>query len=46
MHIGGSLHRQHAGVSPIHLAEILAATEDQTQQTAGEAPSADGRARS
>ena len=46
MHIGGSLHRQRAGVSPIHLAEILAATEDQTQQTAGEAPPADGRARS
>ena len=46
MHIGGSLHRQRAGVSPIHLAEILAATEDQTQQTAGEAPRADGRARS
>jgi len=46
MHIGGSLHRQRAGVSPIHLAEILAATEDQTQHTAGATPSADGRAHS
>jgi L-lactate dehydrogenase complex protein LldE len=28
MHIGGGLHRQRAGVRPVHLAEILAATED------------------
>jgi L-lactate dehydrogenase complex protein LldE len=28
MHIGGGLHRQRAGVDVIHLAEILAATED------------------
>jgi L-lactate dehydrogenase complex protein LldE len=28
MHIGGGLHRQRAGVSAIHLAEILASTED------------------
>jgi L-lactate dehydrogenase complex protein LldE len=28
MHIGGALHRQRAGVNPIHIAEILAATED------------------
>jgi L-lactate dehydrogenase complex protein LldE len=27
MHIGGALHRQRAGVRPVHLAEILAATE-------------------
>lgn len=27
MHIGGGLHRQRAGVDPIHLAEILASTE-------------------
>ncbi len=29
MHIGGALHRQRTGVGAIHLAEILAATEDQ-----------------
>jgi len=29
MHIGGALHRQRTGVQTIHLAEILAATEDQ-----------------
>ena len=46
MHIGGSLHRQRAGVCPIHLAEILASTEDQTQRTAGVAPWADGGAHS
>ncbi len=28
MHIGGALHRQRAGVGTIHLAEILAATEN------------------
>ena len=28
MHIGGGLHRQRAGVKPIHLAEILASTEE------------------
>lgn len=28
MHIGGALHRQRAGVGTIHLAEILASTED------------------
>jgi L-lactate dehydrogenase complex protein LldE len=28
MHIGGALHRQRAGVGTIHLAEILARTED------------------
>lgn len=27
MHIGGALHRQRAGVRPIHLAEILASTD-------------------
>jgi L-lactate dehydrogenase complex protein LldE len=27
MHIGGGLHRQRAGVNPIHIAEILATTE-------------------
>jgi len=46
MHIGGALHRQRAGVSPIHLAEILASTEDQTQHTAAAAPTTDGRAHS
>ena len=29
MHIGGGLHRQRAGVSSIHLAEILASTESE-----------------
>jgi L-lactate dehydrogenase complex protein LldE len=28
MHIGGALHRQRAGVNPIHLAEVLASTEE------------------
>jgi L-lactate dehydrogenase complex protein LldE len=28
MHIGGALHRQRAGVGTVHLAEILASTED------------------
>jgi L-lactate dehydrogenase complex protein LldE len=28
MHIGGALHRQRAGVQTVHIAEILAATED------------------
>jgi L-lactate dehydrogenase complex protein LldE len=28
MHIGGALHRQRAGVGPVHLAEILATTEE------------------
>jgi L-lactate dehydrogenase complex protein LldE len=28
MHIGGLLHRMNAGVKTIHLAEILAHTED------------------
>ncbi|MDG3002953.1 (Fe-S)-binding protein [Paludisphaera mucosa] len=28
MHIGGGLHRQRTGVNPIHLAEILACTEE------------------
>jgi L-lactate dehydrogenase complex protein LldE len=28
MHIGGALHRQRAGVGVVHLAEILASTED------------------
>ncbi len=30
MHIGGALHRQRTGVGAIHLAEILAATQDET----------------
>ena len=29
MHIGGALHRQRAGVRTVHLAEILAATEQE-----------------
>jgi L-lactate dehydrogenase complex protein LldE len=28
MHIGGALNRQRSGVKPVHLAEILASTED------------------
>jgi L-lactate dehydrogenase complex protein LldE len=32
MHIGGALHRQRAGVGALHLAEILASTEDDRQQ--------------
>jgi L-lactate dehydrogenase complex protein LldE len=31
MHIGGALHRQRAGVGTVHLAEILAATEEGTR---------------
>jgi L-lactate dehydrogenase complex protein LldE len=31
MHIGGALSRQQAGVRPVHLAEILAATEEATE---------------
>ena len=31
MHIGGGLHRQRAGVTTIHLAEILAHTESETE---------------
>jgi len=31
MHIGGALHRQRAGVGAIHLAEILASTENQQE---------------
>jgi L-lactate dehydrogenase complex protein LldE len=31
MHIGGALHRQRAGVRTVHLAEILAATEEEAQ---------------
>lgn len=33
MHIGGGLSRLRAGVRPVHLAEILAATEKDTPQT-------------
>jgi L-lactate dehydrogenase complex protein LldE len=32
MHIGGALHRQRAGVRTVHLAEILAATEQGTDR--------------
>lgn len=32
MHIGGALHRQRAGVGTIHLAEILASTEDDQER--------------
>jgi L-lactate dehydrogenase complex protein LldE len=28
MHLGGAMHRQYAGMKTIHLAEILASTED------------------
>ncbi|MFO0908755.1 MAG: (Fe-S)-binding protein [Isosphaeraceae bacterium] len=35
MHIGGGLHRQRAGVRPIHLAEILASTEEDVVATQG-----------
>lgn len=30
MHIGGALHRQRAGVRPLHIAEILASTEERS----------------
>jgi L-lactate dehydrogenase complex protein LldE len=30
MHIGGGLRRQRAGVRTVHLAEILASTEERT----------------
>ncbi len=33
MHIGGALHRQRAGVEALHLAEILASTEDDPEPT-------------
>jgi L-lactate dehydrogenase complex protein LldE len=33
MHIGGALHRQRAGVGIVHLAEILAATEEDSSST-------------
>jgi L-lactate dehydrogenase complex protein LldE len=46
MHIGGALHRQRTGVSVIHLAEILASTEDQTQHTPAAASARDGTAHS
>ena len=36
MHIGGALHRQRAGVGAIHLAEILAATEDDNSPSTAE----------
>jgi len=28
MHLGGALHRQNAGMKTIHMAQILASTED------------------
>jgi len=28
MHLGGAMHRQYAGMKTIHLAQILASTED------------------
>jgi L-lactate dehydrogenase complex protein LldE len=36
MHIGGALHRQRTGVSPIHLAEILASTEREVAPMSGD----------
>lgn len=33
MHIGGALHRQRAGVNPIHLAEVLASTPERRERT-------------
>lgn len=36
MHIGGALHRQRTGVSPIHLAEILASTDNQVAVASGD----------
>jgi L-lactate dehydrogenase complex protein LldE len=36
MHIGGALHRQRTGVSPIHLAEILASTEHEVAPVTGD----------
>ena len=40
MHIGGALSRQRAGVSTMHLAEILASTEDQPAVPRGHAGAA------
>jgi L-lactate dehydrogenase complex protein LldE len=37
MHIGGALRRQRSGVRTMHLAEILAATEDAADDAAGDA---------
>ena len=45
MHIGGALHRQRAGVGPIHLAEILASTEDDAPSRAGRPMSRTSRPR-
>jgi L-lactate dehydrogenase complex protein LldE len=43
MHIGGGLHRQRAGVGAIHLAEILASTEDEEFDRAPAAPDQEHR---
>jgi L-lactate dehydrogenase complex protein LldE len=35
MHMGGALHRQNAGMKTIHMAQILASTEDQPVEVLG-----------
>ena len=43
MHIGGALRRQRTGVATLHLAEILASTEDDPWRPRGAAPWPGGR---
>ena len=38
MHIGGALHRQRAGVHPIHIAEILDSVEGRVTATESKEP--------
>jgi len=35
MHLGGAMHRQYAGMKTIHMAQILASTEDQPAEVLG-----------
>jgi hypothetical protein len=35
MHLGGALHRQNAGMKTIHMAQILASTEDHAVELMG-----------
>jgi len=32
MHLGGAMHRQYAGMKTIHMAEILASTQERTSE--------------
>jgi len=35
MHLGGAMHRQYPGMKTIHMAQILASTEDQPAEVLG-----------